>query len=42
VQTGTPPAVSLTDARAPLLIGLAAWQSLRTGRPVRIDEDGAR
>src|SRR5690349_785292 len=38
VQTGSPPPVSLDDARAPLLIGLAAWQSLRTGQPVRVDE----
>ena len=26
------------DARAPLVIGLAAWRSLREGRPVRIEE----
>ena len=26
------------DARAPLVIGLAAWQSLREGRPVRVEE----
>jgi myo-inositol 2-dehydrogenase / D-chiro-inositol 1-dehydrogenase len=38
IQTGSPPPVSLDDARAPLVIGLAAWRSLRTGRPVRIDE----
>ncbi|MGZ4196350.1 MAG: inositol 2-dehydrogenase [Solirubrobacteraceae bacterium] len=38
VQTGSPPPVSLNDARAPLIIGLAAWRSLRTGQPVRIGE----
>jgi myo-inositol 2-dehydrogenase/D-chiro-inositol 1-dehydrogenase len=38
VQTGGPPPVSLDDARAPLLIGLAAWRSLRTGQPVQVDE----
>jgi myo-inositol 2-dehydrogenase/D-chiro-inositol 1-dehydrogenase len=38
VQSGSPPPVSLEDARAPLVIGLAAWRSLREGRPVRIDE----
>jgi myo-inositol 2-dehydrogenase/D-chiro-inositol 1-dehydrogenase len=42
VQTGSPPPVSLGDARAPLLIGLAAWQSLRTGQSVRVGGDGAR
>jgi myo-inositol 2-dehydrogenase / D-chiro-inositol 1-dehydrogenase len=42
VQTGSRPPVSLDDARAPLLIGLAAWQSLRTGQPVGVDRDGAR
>jgi myo-inositol 2-dehydrogenase/D-chiro-inositol 1-dehydrogenase len=38
VQTGRPPPVSVKDARAPLLIGLAAWRSLRTGQPVRVGE----
>ena len=42
LQTGSPPPVSVNDARAPLLIGLAAWQSLRTGQPVRVDGDVAR
>jgi myo-inositol 2-dehydrogenase / D-chiro-inositol 1-dehydrogenase len=42
VQTGSPPPVSVNDARAPLLIGLAAWQSLRTGQPVRVDGERAR
>jgi myo-inositol 2-dehydrogenase / D-chiro-inositol 1-dehydrogenase len=36
LQTGTPPPVSGHDARAPLVIGLAAWQSLREGRPVAL------
>jgi myo-inositol 2-dehydrogenase/D-chiro-inositol 1-dehydrogenase len=30
--------VTTADARAPLVIGLAAWRSLREGRPVRLDE----
>lgn len=34
VATGAPPAVGVVDARAPLVIGLAAWRSLREGRPV--------
>jgi myo-inositol 2-dehydrogenase/D-chiro-inositol 1-dehydrogenase len=34
---GAPP-VGITDARAPLVIGLAAWRSVREDRPVRIDE----
>ncbi|MBV9684061.1 MAG: inositol 2-dehydrogenase [Solirubrobacterales bacterium] len=38
VTTGTDPPVSTGDARAPLLIGLAALRSLREGRPVRIEE----
>jgi myo-inositol 2-dehydrogenase / D-chiro-inositol 1-dehydrogenase len=36
VATGTAPPVSGRDARAPLVIGLAAWTSLREGRPVRV------
>ena len=36
VRSGTPPPVSGADARAPLVIGLAAWQSLREGGPVRL------
>jgi myo-inositol 2-dehydrogenase / D-chiro-inositol 1-dehydrogenase len=36
LATGTPPVVGPADARAPLVIGLAAWQSLREGRPVRL------
>ena len=38
VQSGSVPPVSGDDARAPLLIGLAAWRSLREHRPVRISE----
>ncbi len=36
VRDGTPPVVSGADARAPLVIGLAAWRSLREGRPVEV------
>jgi myo-inositol 2-dehydrogenase/D-chiro-inositol 1-dehydrogenase len=38
VRAGETPPVSAADARAPLVIGLAAWRSLREGRPVRIEE----
>ena len=39
---GVTPPVTTTDARAPLVIGLTAWRSLREGRPVRVEEvDGA-
>jgi myo-inositol 2-dehydrogenase/D-chiro-inositol 1-dehydrogenase len=38
VQSGTTPPVTTLDARAPLVIGLAAWRSLREGRPVRVEE----
>ena len=38
VKTGTTPPVSTGDARAPLVIGLAALRSLREGRPVRTEE----
>ena len=34
VRDGTPTPVSGADARAPLVIGLAAWRSLREGGPV--------
>jgi myo-inositol 2-dehydrogenase / D-chiro-inositol 1-dehydrogenase len=37
VRTGTATPVSGRDARAPLVIGLAAWQSLRESRPVEIE-----
>ncbi len=38
LRDGTRPPVSTQDARAPLVIGLAAGRSLREGRPVRVDE----
>jgi myo-inositol 2-dehydrogenase/D-chiro-inositol 1-dehydrogenase len=38
VETGAPPPVTVADARAPLVIGLAAWRSLREGRPVEVAE----
>ena len=38
VKTGTVPPVSTDDARAPLVVGLAALRSLREGRPVRVEE----
>ena len=36
--TGDAPPVGPADARAPLVIGLAAWRSLREGRPVSVAE----
>jgi myo-inositol 2-dehydrogenase/D-chiro-inositol 1-dehydrogenase len=42
VNAGEAPPVTGADARAPLVIGLAAWRSLRDGRPVQLQEvDGA-
>lgn len=38
VAASTPPAVTGADGRAPLVIGLAAWRSIRDKRPVRTDE----
>jgi myo-inositol 2-dehydrogenase / D-chiro-inositol 1-dehydrogenase len=38
VKRGEDPPVSTADARAPLVIGLAAGRSLHEGRPVRVDE----
>jgi myo-inositol 2-dehydrogenase/D-chiro-inositol 1-dehydrogenase len=38
VRAGTAPPVGTADARAPLVIGLAAWRSLREHRPVRTEE----
>ena len=38
VRAGTPAPVTGEDARAALAIALAAAESVRTGRPVRIDE----
>jgi hypothetical protein len=36
VMAGAPPAVSGHDARVPLVAGLAAIESMATGRPVRV------
>jgi myo-inositol 2-dehydrogenase/D-chiro-inositol 1-dehydrogenase len=41
IQNGTPTAVSIADARAPLVIGLAALRSLREGRVIAIDQSEA-
>jgi myo-inositol 2-dehydrogenase/D-chiro-inositol 1-dehydrogenase len=38
VSAGKTPPVTATDARAPLVIGLAAWRSFREGRSVRVQE----
>ena len=38
VRDREPAAGQLADARAPLVIGLAAWRSLREGRPVAVAE----
>ena len=38
VREGREPPVGIEDARAPLVIGLAAWRSLRERRPVRVEE----
>jgi myo-inositol 2-dehydrogenase/D-chiro-inositol 1-dehydrogenase len=35
---GGPSPVAGSDGRAPVIIGQAAWQSVREGRPIRIDE----
>ena len=40
VREGRPSPVNGTDGRAPLVIGLAAWRSVREGRPVRTAEIG--
>ena len=37
---GAPSPVNLADGRAPLVMGLAAWKSVREGRPVAISEIG--
>jgi myo-inositol 2-dehydrogenase/D-chiro-inositol 1-dehydrogenase len=39
VKTGANPPVSTSDARAPLVIGLAALRSLSEGRPVRVGDE---
>jgi len=41
LAAGATPPVTTDDARAPLVIGLAAWRSLREARPVRIEEVAA-
>jgi myo-inositol 2-dehydrogenase/D-chiro-inositol 1-dehydrogenase len=41
LSAGDTPPVTTADARAPLVIGLAAWRSLREERPVRVDEVAA-
>jgi myo-inositol 2-dehydrogenase / D-chiro-inositol 1-dehydrogenase len=38
LRRGTAPPLDLAGARAPLVIGLAAWESLHEGRPVRLEE----
>jgi myo-inositol 2-dehydrogenase / D-chiro-inositol 1-dehydrogenase len=38
VRAGRTPSATSGDARAPLVIGLAAWRSLREARAVRIEE----
>jgi myo-inositol 2-dehydrogenase/D-chiro-inositol 1-dehydrogenase len=38
VSTGATPPVTVADARAPLVVGLAAWRSLRENRPVAVAE----
>jgi len=38
LAVGATPPVTTEDARAPLVIGLAAWRSLREDRPVRVEE----
>jgi myo-inositol 2-dehydrogenase/D-chiro-inositol 1-dehydrogenase len=38
VRDGRETPVGIEDARAPLVIGLAAWRSLREHRPVRVEE----
>ena len=40
MMEGQPSPVTLADGRAPLVIGLAAWRSVRERRPVRTDEIG--
>ncbi|MGI9621833.1 MAG: inositol 2-dehydrogenase [Acidimicrobiales bacterium] len=40
VRDGAPSPVTMNDGRAPLVIGLAAWKSVRESRPVPISEIG--
>jgi myo-inositol 2-dehydrogenase / D-chiro-inositol 1-dehydrogenase len=41
LAAGATPPVGTADARAPMVIGLAAQRSLREGRPVRVEEVAA-
>lgn len=40
ISSGQEPPVTGADGRAPLVMGLAAWKSIREGRPVQISEIG--
>jgi len=40
VRGAAPSPVNLADGRAPLVMGLAAWKSVREGRPVAVAEIG--
>jgi len=40
IVTDTPPPVSGRDGRMPVVMGLAAWQSYRENRPVKLSEIG--
>jgi myo-inositol 2-dehydrogenase/D-chiro-inositol 1-dehydrogenase len=42
VTEGREPSVGVADARAPIVIGLAAWKSVREHRPVRIADVAAQ
>lgn len=42
IKNGTPTPVNGDDGRAPLVIGLAAWRSVREQRPVQISEFASR
>jgi myo-inositol 2-dehydrogenase/D-chiro-inositol 1-dehydrogenase len=41
LREGRDPSVGVQDARAPLVIGLAAWESVRARRPVRVESVAA-
>jgi myo-inositol 2-dehydrogenase/D-chiro-inositol 1-dehydrogenase len=38
LRAGEPPPVGPADGRAPLVVGLAAWRSVREDRPVQVQE----
>jgi len=38
VRDGGPSPVSGADGRAPVAIGIAAWESIRTGQPIAVDQ----